>query len=473
MRSKYLVLAVGLLLLLAVPGATAVPTPVAVSVDSTVVADATGFAYQNNLVVMDNGTMVAGYIDVDSNLAIRYSEDDGVTWSDPIHPDNITVRDESEICMVYDHSTEDINFVYTSTNVTGATRVRQDILDTETWLCVGFINITGGSYNESQPYITWAPDNETMIVVWIMYVGGAWTLFISFSYDGGMTWSEECDIINPYGHNQSWPCLAMDSNDTLHLTYSWENVSGEWDYYYSRCEFPWAVFSPPQQVCEVTGMDQERGKVIIIGPITVPDLGTGCIKGFFWNEDNATLDHVCFTLGFAEGNDTSNSSMLLSDDGDYVTAAGNTSGFRAVWTDWDDEHLHQTYLAVDWAQVWDLDPEEWEDWEEALEDIEGVIDYAIDEEITVDIQYDIYFDHNASLSWQYGGGTNVIDKMVFTHSASTHVVYYDFDDEFIGLSDYEWITDLTNTIISLMGTVLVLAVVISVFKGLGKSIKKM
>jgi len=76
--------------------------------------------------------------------------------------------------------------------------------------------------------------------------------------------------------------------------------------------------------------------------------------------------------------------------------------------------------------------------------------------------------------WYYSSGNNTIDKMVFTHSNNTYVVFYDFNDDWTTTTTtdpYAWVTNLITLIIAVMGVFVIVIVLTGMIKGLNKSVK--
>lgn len=480
MRKKWLVFALGLMLAIAIPGATMPGASAAVdydSVDADVPGNATGFSYQNNLVELENGTFVTVYTDQSgstTNITARYSLDGGDTWSDGIWIDKNTTWNESEPCITINYTSGTVHIVYTAYNDTNYSKVYYNRLWDSNWTAGTPCELNSlDSTNKSQPYVAMS-DHNADERVWIVYrqqVTGDWRIFIVGSTDDGETIGEASNLFSDADINQSWPCLATDMNGTVHLTYSEENgTDGRWDLYYCRLVHSYGSASTPLQVDWETTYNQVEGKIVVGGPVTI---GGTSIEGkfFFWTEqtnDTATQE-IHWVYGDTGRDGTPNQSMVMSDDGYRVTASANLTGIRAVWTD-GDEHLHYSYLNVDWESIFALNPADYDTWEEVLEALTSLINYAIDEEINISLNYSTYFDTWASLMWYYDGGNNTVDKMVFTHGASTYVVFYDFDDDW-SVSEYQWITNLINMIISITGMFLVIIVIFGMVKGINKSIK--
>lgn len=484
MRRKWLAVALCLIMALAIPGATLPGAQAAVdydSIDADVPGNSTGFSYQNNLVRLSNGTFCAVYTDQvadnTTNITLRYSTDGGDVWSDGIWVDKNATWNESEPCITLNETSGAMHIVYAGYNDTNASKVWYNRVWASNWTAGTPCEINTGADNKSHPYVAMSI-NETDERVWIFYrqqVTGDWRIFGVGSQDDGDTVGEASNMFTDADINQSWPCLATDMNGTVHLTYSEENgTDGRWDLYYARLVSPYSAWSDELQVDWETTLNQVEAKIVVGGPVTI---GGVSIEGkiFFWTEqtNDTTTREVHWVYGDTGRNGTPNQSMIMSEEGYRVTASANRTGIRAVWTDVD-EHLHYSFLNVDWEGLFALNPADYDTWEEALEALASLVNYAIDSEINISLNYSTYFDTWASLMWYYDGGNNTVDKMVFTHGVSTYAVFYDFDDDWTvtAAGEYAWIDNLIQLIIAVMGVFIVIIVLGGIVKGLNKSVKQ-
>lgn len=481
MRRKWMVVAMALILALAIPGAT-VPGAQAVadydSVDADVPGNATGFSYQNNLIELANGTFATVYTDHvadnTTNITLKYSTDGGDTWSTAVWVDKNSTGNESEPCVAVNITNGTIHIVYTTYNDTNASRVFYNRVWVSNWTADTPVVIADPTDNSSQPYIA-VSTADTDIRLWTFYrqqVTGDWRIFGTDSINDGGSWTEGANVFTDADINQSWPCLATDMNGTVHMTYSEENGTDDrWDLYYTRLVSPYAAWSTELQVDWETTLNQVEGKIVVAGPVTI---GSTSIEGkiFFWTEqtNDTTTQEVHWVFGDTGRDGTPNQSMVITDNGYRVTGSGNLTGIRAAWTDTTDDHIHYSYINVDWEAIFALDPADYDTWAEVLAALSDLVNYATDTEITIDLSYVTYNDTWASLMWYYDGGDNTIDKMVFTHSNNTYVVFYDFDDDW-SVDPYAWITNLTNLIIAVMGVFLVVIILGGLMKSFGKITK--
>ncbi len=485
MRRKWLAIALGFLLALAIPGAVMPGAQAAVdydSIDDDVPGNSTGFSYQNNLVELANGTFCAVYTDHvadnTTNITLRYSTDGGDVWSDGIWVDKNATGNESEPCMTINITSGTMHIVYTEYNDTNASKVWYNRVWTSNWTAGTPCELNfADADNKSHPYVAMsiADDDERVWIVYRQQVTGDWRIFAVDSQDDGDTVGEAQNVFTDADINQSWPCLATDMNGTVHLTYSEENGTDDrWDLYYTRLVSPYSSWSDELQVDWETTLNQVEGKIVVGGPVTI---GSDTIEGkfFFWTEqtNDTTTREVHWVFGDTGRDGTPNQSMTLTDEGYRVTASANRTGLRAVWTDVD-EHLHYNYLNVQWGDLFALNPEDYDTWEEVLEAITDLVNYAIDTEIIIDLNYSTYFDTWASLMWYYDGGNNTVDKMVFTHNVSTYVVFYDFDDDWTAaaVDPYAWVDNLIQLIIAMMGVFLVIIILGGLLKSFTRMGKK-
>lgn len=481
---KAVTVALIMIMICAIPGATMPGAQAAVdydAVDSDVPGNATGFSYQNNLVELANGTFCVVYTDHvadnTTNITLRYSTDGGDVWSDEIWVDKNATWNESEPCMTLNETSGTMHIVYTAYNDTNASTVFYNRVWVSNWTAGTPCEMNAlDADNKSHPYVAMSVA-DTDERVWIFYrqqVTGDWRIFAVNSLDDGDTVGEASNVFTDADINQSWPCLATDMNGTVHLTYSEENgTDGRWDLYYTRLVSPYSAWSTELQVDWETTLNQVEGKIVVGGPVTI---GGTSIEGkfFFWTEqtNDTTTREVHWVFGDTGRDGTPNQSMNMSDSGYRVTASANRTGIRAVWTDVD-EHLHYSYVNVDWESLFALNPEDYDTWEEVLEAITNLVNYANDVEINISLNYSTYFDTWASLMWYYDNGNNTVDKMVFTHGVSTYVVFYDFDDDWTvaAVDEYAWITNLVNLIIAVTGVFLVIIILGGLMKGFNRMTK--
>ncbi|MCK4266023.1 MAG: exo-alpha-sialidase [Thermoplasmata archaeon] len=488
MRRKWLAVALCLILALAIPGATLPGASAAASydaVDDNVLGNATKFAYQNNLVRLTNGTYYAVYADNGTdgttNISISYSADNGTTWSDALWVDKNATGNESEPCVVVNKTSGAFHIVYTTENGTGGnTSVFYNRVWAGNWTAGTPALVDGDlTTNASQPYIARTIGDGVLRIAWRTQPQstGYWRINFTNATSDGDTLATGSTVFADELHNQSWPCLATDRNDTIHLTYSEVNTTdGRWDLNYTRRVDPHtAAWSGPRQVDEETTYNQVEAKIVTAGPVTI---GSDIIEGkmFFWTEQNntSTVQEVHWTFGDTGRNGTPNVSAILSLNGTRVTASANLSGFRAVWTDTDDNHLHHTFLNTDVEGIRAINFSAYSNVTELLAALSNVVNYAIDDELPVDLNYTTYNDTWASLMWYYDSGNNTIDKMVFTHGNNTYVVFYDFNDEWTTTTTtdpYAWVTNLITLIIAVIGVFVIVIVLTGMIKGLNKSVK--
>lgn len=486
MRRKWLAVALCLIMALAIPGATLPGAQAAVdydSIDADVPGNSTGFSYQNNLVELANGTYCAVYTDHvadnTTNITARYSTDTGDTWSDAIWVDKNDTGNESEPCITINITSGTIHIVYTEYNATNYSKVYYNRLWVSNWTAGTPCELNAlDADNKSHPYVAMSV-NGTDERVWIFYrqqVTGDWRIFAKDSLDDGDTVGEAANMFTDADINQSWPCLATDMNGTVHLTYSEENgTDGRWDLYYSRLVSPYSSWSDELQVDWETTYNQVEAKIVVAGPVTI---GGTSIEGkiFFWTEEtnDTVTQEVHWVYGDTGRNGTPNQSMILSENGYRVTGSGNLTGLRAVWTDTTDDHLHYSYINIDWEALFALDPADYDTWEEIIAALTSLVNYAVDTEINVSLNYSTYNDTWASLMWYYDDGANTVDKMVFTHGNNTYTVFYDFDDDWsvAAAGEYAWIDDLIQLIIAVMGVFIVIIILGGVVRGLNKSVKQ-
>ena len=487
MRRKWLAIALGFLLALTIPGAMMPGAQAAAdydAVDSDVLDNATKFAYQNNLVILSNGTFCTVYTDNatddTTNVSLRYSTDNGTTWSDAIWVDKNSTVNESEVCAVVNVTSGAIHIVYTAENGTGGNKsVFYNRVWASNWTA-GTPTLVDGNLttNASQPYIARTIGDGVLRIVWRHQpqATGFWRIYFTNATSDGDTVATGACVFDDVELNQSWPCLTTDRNDTIHLTYSEVNsTDGRWDLNYTRMVDPHTSWSTPRQVDEETTYNQVEAKIITGGPVTI---GSTIIEGkmFFWTEQNnsSTVQEVHWTFGDTGRDGTPNVSAILSLNGSRVTASANLSGFRAVWTDGDDNHLHHSFLHVDVEGLLAINFSAYSDVTELLAALSNVVNYAIDDEILINLNYTTYNDTWASLMWYYDGGNNAIDKMVFTHGNNTYVVFYDFNDDWTTTTTtdpYAWVTSLNALIIAIMGMVIVLVIVVGIMKAFDKTVK--
>jgi hypothetical protein len=101
-----------------------------------------------------------------------------------------------------------------------------------------------------------------------------------------------------------------------------------------------------------------------------------------------------------------------------------------------------------------------------------VYNLAVDKTLGV-LSYGRVTDGDYAFRWPscyWYNGTNDSSLMVVTRGSFTDVMFFDFGNEGESTTDdYQWVTDLTNMVISLMGAVFVVIVVMGMVRGISRS----
>ena len=408
-------------------------------VDNDVEGNATQYAYANNMVKLVNGTLIVGYVESSASedrIIIKFSTTNGRRWSNPIVVDD-TSGDKFHVCLAVNETSNFTQVVYAKDNGTNV-NIYYSTIAPITWAASTPDFVAEYDGYEDQPYIA-HHTNDTLdrfVTVFRVNVAGTYVLYYSNMTGDTGSWSTKAPVNPSTPDNQSWPCLAQNLTDVLHLSFSeYNSTDSTWDLMYSYLNA--TEFEVPVQF-NASHHNQVEGKVIS------SEDPTSDFMFYAWNEFNATNRSIRISLVMADDiGDGGNATIAYN--GTNVSCMASNEMIRVLWINTSTSTsgeiytrgINKTLVVVSEGRVTDDD----------------------------------YVYRWPSCFWY--NGTNNTSLFVVTRGSSTDVMFYDFGNvEDVTTDPYAWVDNLVQLIIAMMGVFLVIIILGGMMKSFGKVGKK-
>lgn len=401
-------------------------------VDNDVQGNATQYAYTNSMVMLSNGTLVVGYVDTSASeerVVVKYSTTNGRRWSDRIVVDDDS-GDKYHVCLAVNESSDFVQVVYAKDNGTD-TNIYYSTIAPITWLASspGFVAEHNGY--QDQPYIAHHVNDtlDRFVTVFRVNVAGTFVLYYANMTGDTGSWSTKSPVNPSTPDNQSWPCLAQNLTNVLHLSFSeYNSTDSTWDLMYSYLNA--TMFETPVQF-NASHHNQVEGKVIS------SEDPTADFMFYAWNEYNATNDSIHLSLVMAEDiGDAGNATVAYN--GTNVSCMANNEMIRILWINTSTSTSGEIYTLG--------------------------INKSLVEVSQGRVTDDDYVYRWPSCYWY--NGTNNTNLFVVTRGTSTDVIFYDFGnvEDTTPADQYAWIDNLIALIISVMGLMIIVVILSGIMK---------
>lgn len=408
-------------------------------VDNDVEGNATQYAYANNMVKLVNGTLIVGYVESSASedrIIIKFSTTNGRRWSNPIVVDD-TSGDKFHVCLAVNETSNFTQVVYAKDNGTNV-NIYYSTIAPITWAASTPDFVAEYDGYEDQPYIAHHVNDtlDRFVTVFRVNVAGTYVLYYSNMTGDTGSWSTKAPVNPSTPDNQSWPCLAQNLTDVLHLSFSeYNSTDSTWDLMYSYLNA--TEFEVPVQF-NASHHNQVEGKVIS------SEDPTSDFMFYAWNEFNATNRSIRISLVMADDiGDGGNATIAYN--GTNVSCMASNEMIRVLWINTSTSTsgeiytrgINKTLVVVSEGRVTDDD----------------------------------YVYRWPSCFWY--NGTNNTSLFVVTRGSSTDVMFYDFGNvEDVTTDPYAWVDNLVQLIIAMMGVFLVIIILGGMMKSFGKVGKK-
>ncbi|RME74601.1 MAG: hypothetical protein D6785_15685, partial [Planctomycetota bacterium] len=166
------------------------------------------------------------------------STDQGKTWSPPVDISSTSGNSEKPMILAGDNG---VLSVVWQEEVSGSWEIyyARSTTGGDSWSTpVNLSQNAGISYTPSLTQI-----GNTVYAAWADNTSGTWEIYWSKSVDGGITWTTPASPFNT-GTASLYPCLAADSQGSLHLVWQ-EDLSGNREIYYARSSDGGASWTSP------------------------------------------------------------------------------------------------------------------------------------------------------------------------------------------------------------------------------------
>lgn len=410
-----------------------------VLVDDDVQGNATQYAYTNNMVKLSNGTLVVGYVDTaasEERVVVKYSSTNGRRWSDRIVVDD-TLGDKYHVCLAVNETSDFVQVVYAKYNGTN-TNIYYSTIAPITWVASGPDFVSEYAGYQDQPYIVHHVNDtlDRFVTVFRVNVAGTYVLYYSNMTGDTGSWSTKAPVNPSTPDNQSWPCLAQNLTDVLHLSFSeYNSTDSTWDLMYSYLNA--TDFEIPAQF-NASHYNQTEGKVIS------SEDPTSDFMFYTWNEFNATNTSLHMSLVMSDDIGSGENSTLAY-NGTNISCMANNTAIRMVWINTTTSTSGEIYTLV----------------------VNSTLVNVTEGRVTDDD----YVYKWPSCFWY--NGTNNTNLFVVTRGTSTDVMFYDFGNVADTTTDqYAWIDNLITLIIAMMGVFLIVIILGGLMKSFGKVGKK-
>ncbi len=406
-----------------------------VVVDNDVEGNATQYAYANNMVKLSNGTLIVGYVESSASedrIIIKFSTTNGRRWSNPIVVDD-TSGDKFHVCLAVNETSNFTQVVYAKDNGTNV-NIYYSTIAPITWAASTPDFVAEYDGYEDQPYIAHHVNDtlDRFVTVFRVNVAGTYVLYYSNMTGDTGSWSSKAPVNPSTPDNQSWPCLAQNLTDVLHLSFSeYNSTDSTWDLMYSYLNA--TDFEVPVQF-NASHHNQVEGKVIS------SEDPTSDFMFYAWNEFNATNTSLHMSLVMAEDiGDAGNSTLAYN--GTNISCMASNVAIRMVWINTTTNTSGEIYTL-------------------AINSSLGIISQGR-------VTDDDYVYRWPSCFWY--NGTNNANLFVVTRGSSTDVIFYDFGNvEDVTTDSYAWVDNLVQLIIAVMGVFIVIIILGGMMKSFGK-----
>lgn len=275
------------------------------------------YSYQRHAVRLANGSFACVYVDANGDdLDLAYGSYG--TWAHVYGIDEEMGNDSETICVERvpefdfgDGTREAIVVLWASLVEVDVYNIAYVLIDTSNWATAahGYLYLTDTN-DQVDPYVT-VQSSGYIWAVFAMSVGdpAEYHIFMTsalpeMSGPGSMGWCEEVEaaLYVTEDDDERWPCLAVDREDTLHMTYS-TDIGGDWFLIYVNMTLTEFFFDDRTSVFDTTVGDQVYGSLVVA------------------NLTYGGLPRDCLVVGWVNG------SMFDSD----VVVSGMWVGDRGFW----------------------------------------------------------------------------------------------------------------------------------------------